>query len=297
MNAARQQVPSYRLYRERTGEAGDFWLHCETILERTARHNYEIAPHRHESLFQLFLVSSGRGEMLETDGACDFRAPCVLFIPHNAVHGFRFARDIDGIVVTALADRLEAVSAGDVQIAAFASRTRVIPLSEARGSPPADALRTIANEMVNPAPGRLALLEALMAQAVVGLARIHLEQNPHGVRSHGRNARRIDELAALIGVHYREHRPAAFYAERLGVTPTHLNRIAREETGLTVQAMVTRRIMEAARRDLVFSTSSIQNIAYSLGFADAAYFNRFFRREMGATPGAYRDAERARLAL
>jgi AraC family transcriptional regulator, transcriptional activator of pobA len=56
-------------------------------------------------------------------------------------------------------------------------------------------------------------------------------------------------------------------------------------------------LLEAARRDLIFSPSPVQKIAYSLGFSDPAYFNRFFRRMTGTTPGAFRTEERHRLAV
>ena len=60
----KQEFPSYRLYREESGESGDFWIHCETIPERTHLHNWEIAPHRHDAFFQIFWLSAGQGEII-----------------------------------------------------------------------------------------------------------------------------------------------------------------------------------------------------------------------------------------
>jgi AraC family transcriptional regulator, transcriptional activator of pobA len=62
-----------------------------------------------------------------------------------------------------------------------------------------------------------------------------------------------------------------------------------------VQGLIARRLLEAAQRDLVFTPSPVQKVAYSLGFSDPAYFNRFFRRMTGTTPGAFRPQEREKL--
>ncbi len=48
--------------------------------------------------------------------------------------------------------------------------------------------------------------------------------------------------------------------------------------------MVANRLIEAARRDLIAMPSSVQHIAYSLGFSDPAYFSRFFLKMTGETP-------------
>ena len=297
MPSRRPPVPNYRLYREKTGETGDFWLHCEAIRDRTLPHNYEIALHRHDTLFQIFLLTSGSGEISGDDTIRHIEAPCALLVPPDTVHGFSFARDVDGLVITALADRLKAVAAGDRRIAEFVERMHAVSLVSEAGAAAIQALKSIDAELAHPAAGRLAMLEALMAQAIVCLTRAHVEQNPKSAEGTGDRMRRIDDLMALVGAHYRQHRPVAFYAERLGITPTHLNRVARAETGLSVQGLLVQRLIEAAHRDLVFSSSPVNKIAYSLGFADPAYFNRFFRRAVGTTPGTYRETERERLAL
>ena len=294
-----RQIPSYRLYREESGESGDFWIHCETIPERTHLHNWEIAAHRHDSFFQIFYLSDGRGEVVDLGEPRRFDAPCALFIPPGAVHGFRFSRDIDGLVVTALDDRLGSITAADRGIAAFASDTRIVPL--AAGDPDSafsiDCIRRIHAELTGRGPGRMVLLEPLMIGAVVGRGRpAGLVTNP-GHPPDDRDRLRIEALLTLISAHFRDHRPVSFYAGAIGVSATHLNRVARASTGLSVQGLIAQRITEAARRDLVFTPTPVQAIAYSLGYSDPAYFNRFFRRQTGMTPGRFREAERKRLAV
>ena len=288
MNDVLHPVPDYRLYRERSGEAADFWLHCEPIPERSRLHRFEISAHRHPALFQMFRVSEGSGEIFDGAAWNAFAAPCVLFIPPGAVHGFRFASDVDGVVVTALADRLHGLAATDRRIAEFARAIRILPLA---GSD--DSLSRIAGEMSGAAAGRTAALEALVALAIVETARTWSGDGDASPAS--RDTARLEALQTLVAAHFRERRPLDFYAARLGLSGSHLNRLTRSATGGTVQALVEQRVLEAARRELVFTPTPVNRIAESLGFADPAYFNRFFSRRVGTTPGAFRDAERKRL--
>jgi AraC family transcriptional activator of pobA len=43
---------------------------------------------------------------------------------------------------------------------------------------------------------------------------------------------------------------------------------------------------------LFHTESSIKEVSYQLGFEDASYFNRFFKRLTGSTPLDYRTATR-----
>ena len=286
------EIPDYRLYRERRDEAADFWLHCEPIPDRTRLHRFEIAAHRHPALFQMFRLTAGEGEIVDGKTLAPFAAPCVLFIPPGAVHGFRFSQAVDGVVVTALADRLAVLTASDRQLAQFAQEVRIVP---AAGGEERDPVLGIDREMAANAAGRTRMLEALVAQAVVELARVWLdEQSPEGVTERV-HASRIERLETLVSAHFRESRPVSFYATRLGVSTAQLNRVTRSETGQTVQGLIAARIVEAARRDLVFTPTPVNRIAESLGFEDPAYFNRFFRKQVGVTPGSFRAAERERL--
>ncbi|MCY1220960.1 HTH-type transcriptional activator RhaR [compost metagenome] len=65
--------------------------------------------------------------------------------------------------------------------------------------------------------------------------------------------------------------------------------------GLSAHEMISRKLIGEARRELVFTRASVQEISFRLGFADPAYFSRFFLRQTGMTPRAWRMAERERL--
>jgi AraC family transcriptional activator of pobA len=84
-----------------------------------------------------------------------------------------------------------------------------------------------------------------------------------------------------------EHRVAA-YAQAVGLTPGHLSALCRRELGKSAGACVRGRLALEAKRLLLHTDMTAAQVADHLGFADPAYFARFFRREAGAPPSAYR---------
>ncbi|WP_367718522.1 helix-turn-helix domain-containing protein [Nitratireductor sp. GISD-1A_MAKvit] len=257
--------------------------------------------HRHNALFQIFWMAEGAGELIG-DGIAEtpFSAPCGLFIPPGAAHGFRFARGSEGIVATVLADRLALPGGSDRALAEFLSHTRIVTLDRAVAGE-SECLHRLFHRLLEEngrhgGVGRDLMLDVHVIEILVRLARVRVRSSTQELQKRGTtDSRRGQALETLMAAHFREHRPVAFYADKLGVSVAHLNRIARQEAGASVSQLLARRLIDAARRDLIFTPTPIKAIAYSLGFQDPAYFNRFFRRQSGTTPGAYREVERRRL--
>ena len=104
-----------------------------------------------------------------------------------------------------------------------------------------------------------------------------------------RYSERLFRLSSLIEEHYRAHRSVGFYAEALGITAKHLNSLCRQYLQTTVADMQHARLIVESKRLLFFSSLSVKEIAYQLGFEDASYFVRFFRRITGLTPSQMRS--------
>ncbi|MGJ7039860.1 AraC family transcriptional activator of pobA [Shinella sp. BE166] len=286
-----RHVPTYDLYGERTGNAPDFWLHCETIPSRSSLHRYEIGLHRHGNFFQILYISAGSGDALFGTGQVKLTPPAVVTVPPSVDHGFRFSRDVDGHVFTTLASHLRLAG----EVGRFVAEPRVTSLD---GDDPDGAfviatLERLAAEWAARRNGRTDLMEAYLSSVLTLTARLsgRADAPPEGAA-----ARRMEHLNGLIQQHFRAQRPAGFYAEKLGISPTHLNRILKVATGLSAHAYIGRKMIDEAKRELVFTEMPAQEIGLRLGFADPAYFSRYFLRETGETPRAWRLRERARLA-
>lgn len=96
-------------------------------------------------------------------------------------------------------------------------------------------------------------------------------------------------LRLAIERHHRAEHSVNGYARRLRATPRQLNRVAREFAGRSVGALIADRLALAAQRELYHGNASVKALSYALGFADPAYFTRFFRRHTGESPRAFRE--------
>jgi AraC-like DNA-binding protein len=77
-------------------------------------------------------------------------------------------------------------------------------------------------------------------------------------------------------------------------SPAHLTTALRQATGRSAGQWIVAGRMAEARRLLLHSDERIDIIAERVGYADPTHFIRMFRREHGATPAAWRHAQRLR---
>ncbi|MCR5744155.1 MAG: AraC family transcriptional regulator [Lachnospiraceae bacterium] len=88
-------------------------------------------------------------------------------------------------------------------------------------------------------------------------------------------------------LHTRITLPAV--AEYVGVNPTYLSRVFKQEMGVTFGRYITLKKLETAKNMLQYSEFSATEIAAILAFANQSYFTRLFHEEYGVTPGEYRE--------
>ena len=93
----------------------------------------------------------------------------------------------------------------------------------------------------------------------------------------------------LIETRFRDHWTVEQYADELGLSPARLNRLCNQLLGKTAKTLPHERLLLEIKRRLIYTRSTLDEIAWDLGFRDPAYFSRFFKRATGSTPGSYRS--------
>ncbi|HSK98934.1 MAG TPA: AraC family transcriptional regulator [Rubrobacteraceae bacterium] len=97
---------------------------------------------------------------------------------------------------------------------------------------------------------------------------------------------------AFIEESYREPISLKDAARAVGLTPGHLTTVVRRKTGRTVQEWIAERRMAEARKLLVQTDLTVEEVGRSVGYRNAGYFAKHFRRAHGTTPVGWRRAGR-----
>ena len=93
----------------------------------------------------------------------------------------------------------------------------------------------------------------------------------------------------LVSQFFITKRQVAEYAHLLTVTPNHLNKIIKEQTGKTASDFINAMLLMEAKALLKHTELSISEIAYQLDFTDPSHFNKFFKKGTEHTPLNYRN--------
>lgn len=100
---------------------------------------------------------------------------------------------------------------------------------------------------------------------------------------------RYDEFLDLVNKEFREIRDVETYAARIHISSKQLTRIVKEASGRTPSQLLDMRIHLEASRLLHYTTRSVKEISYDLGFGQPSYFIKFYRRISNQTPHQYRQ--------
>lgn len=251
--------------------------------------------HVHPDMVQIILATSGIAEC-ELDGLhLSATAPSLITVPGGAIHGFGVEGDAAGWAITIAHHKvLDVIINRSLDLGLLLRQPHVIaPCLDGELLPElAHTMQLLCKESMRADIGSRICVEALQQLALVQAARIItlgrdlIAQPSNGLRD------LFLAFRDLVERNFETERRVGWYVERLRCNPARLNKACGQFADCTAKDVILDRLVEEARRRLIFTRRSATRIGYDLGFAEPAYFLRFFRQRTGMTPATYRATRR-----
>jgi AraC family transcriptional activator of pobA len=241
-----------------------------------------------------FVLASGRGVVRLDNAATPIEAPCVIWLPSGMSASLRLEAGARGVAMTVSDAALGRVVPAS-SIAGALRQAIDRPLLGTRLEPAAARatirdLEDIRREALEDLPGMREAIMSRLCLVLIAFWRLG------GVAAQPQAAPRVlvQTFMQLVELNARAQWRVSDYARTMGISTDRLTSAIRRATGQSPLELVHGRLLDDAESLLERSALQVSEIADALGFRDAGYFNRFFSRLKGISPGRYRQQVRRR---
>ncbi len=243
--------------------------------------NYQMSPHSHHYV-EFMCLESGRGIFQLPDGEHRLEAGQFIFLDGGTPHG---------MIVEESARILNLEFDFEPQENSHLSQ-RILPLPTAAEHPRylimedhaniSTLIKMIIAELTSHRQNQELAVELMIWQLILELGRLIEGQGQIQGNYHVRRA------LAYLDSHFYEDCTIGSLAGKLGLNRSYLQRIFKEETGQTPRAYLLDLRLGRACGLLARTDLPLAEVSDYVGFSSQQYFNHFFRKHKGMTPGQYR---------
>jgi AraC-like DNA-binding protein/mannose-6-phosphate isomerase-like protein (cupin superfamily) len=258
----------------------------------TKRH-YEVKyPHRHD-FFEVLYLANGSGFIIIDNNRYEIQPPCVFFLSPGQAHKLELSEDIGGYIFI-FTDEFYLINKSDqnrlIEFPFFYTILQNNPplrLNNEHDNKFIEGLfeRAICeiSEAKNPS---IEFLRSIL-DLVLTLCSV-LYPIEYDFKTTGKGALLVKKFYKLLEENIHKNLLVNQYAEMLAVTPNHLTQTLKFLTGKTSNDIIKEKQVLEIKRLLVHTNLNVTEIADQLNFTDQSYFSKFFKRETGVSPIAYR---------
>ena len=170
-----------------------------------------------------------------------------------------------------------------------ASDPQVLRIGDGQADPFSRLFEEIGRECRDALADRDAIIRAMLSVLLVRAERLHGRAVPTAAHARDGASMLAKRFLLLVQSHFLTTSSVTEFARMLGVTPNHLTAAVKRALGRPAGLILRERVLLEAQRLLRYSELSVSEVGYRLGFEDASYFSRFFRKQTGQTPVEFRQ--------
>ena len=115
-----------------------------------------------------------------------------------------------------------------------------------------------------------------------------LDEDVHKTLAVSRRDELLMRFTQLVSDNYKLHRKVSYYADKMCLTPKYLSTVVYEASGKYARDIIAEFVIMEAKRCLVNTTMTVQEIGDYLHFSCQSFFGKYFKEHAGMSPQAYR---------
>lgn len=98
----------------------------------------------------------------------------------------------------------------------------------------------------------------------------------------------VEKFLNLVQLHFKDERSLEFYAGKLHLTPKHLSKVIKENSGISAADWIDSYVILEAKALLKTTDMTVQQISDKLNFPSQSFFGKYFKRLEGISPSEYK---------
>lgn len=250
-------------------------------LKRMKPYIKPTEPHKHGDYIEIILITRGEGFHTVELNSYTVAPPVIFTLQPGQLHHWEFTEKPEGFVLMFKPKFLR-----EFLLRSFHEFDidQCLYLDQQTGNHLHALFNWIEKEFEEKRENYLHSIASYLNLSLIELERLSSEDKENRQVS----GAKMQSFKHLVGIHFREKRKVNQYAEMLHISPKHLNDICKASTGKTASTLIFSHVCTEAKRLLIYTESSISEIAAQLGFDDSSHFAKFFKTQIGTSPMHFR---------
>ncbi|MDD2541226.1 MAG: helix-turn-helix transcriptional regulator [Desulfuromonadaceae bacterium] len=248
------------------------------------RHNKK-PPHRH-FYQEIIWVRQGSAEHLLDGDIIEFPAQTLLIIPKGRIHRFVPSVDCLGCAIRFKEEFL--ANPSHLLFSQFTGHT-AMQLTQEQTAGIEAYFSLLRCEYKHADPYQLQALSHLLAAFIAKLEELRLLHSRMVPQDFTRTLCIWNRFNSLIEQKFKTEHAVSYYASELGLSSRKLGEVVKLYTGKYVSDVIDERQITEAKRLILFSTRTIKEIAFELGFEEHSYFSKVFKKLTGSSPSDFKN--------
>jgi len=263
-----------------------FWFDS---LERILEH-YPFLEHPHkQSFYMLLFVEKANGNAVLDNSTIRLDEPKVICIKPNSVFSLDINRAAKGFVIC-FTESFFSLRYNNNVLYQFAFLKKdadtFVRLAAKQTERWNTILQLMQEETAIEQKGVEKVLRSYLNILLFDLDRKFHKHSPIE-KTNGKDEK-IILFEKLLEENYTTQKTPSFYAKKLHITTNYLNKLCHDYRNVTGGELIRKRITIEAQRLLHYTSLSVAEVAYKLGFESPSYFITFFKKNTGTTPECFR---------